>query len=399
MSEDYRALVRESVLDEEEFLRATLSGHKRGSMVPWLKVTVRPVLVKNERHLQFVYYDSQKSITDNFKGHSAVENLDQLLELPFKNIHVAMKGGNLQINFSKKGKALIQRSNEAQTEEAQSLSHNRRKKLPLPADTPDPYLEAVGIMTVEGKVKADRQKKFKQINEFLKLIEQTGELEKFDKPFLSVIDYGCGNAYLTFAVYHYLNHKLGIEAHLVGVDSRPEPLEKHARTAQALGWANITFQASAIIDFVPAAPPDIVLALHACDTATDEALAQGIRWQSKLIFSVPCCHHHLQHQLSEQVTPEPFRPVLRHGIMGERMGDVLTDTLRALILRIMGYKTEVLQFVSAEHTAKNVMLRAVSTDAPATAQLIREYEQLKDYWSVTPYLETLLGESLTRRLG
>jgi SAM-dependent methyltransferase len=398
MSEDYRTLVRDSVLDQEEFLRATFSGHRRGAVVPWLKVIVRPVIVKSERRLQFVYYDAQKSITGNHNGPAAAENLEQLLDIPFKNIHVAMKGGDLQINFSKKGKALIQRGKASQTEEAQSLAHNRRKRLPLPADTPDPYLEAVGIMTADGKVKADRQKKFKQINEFLKLIQQTGELEKFDKPFLNVVDYGCGNAYLTFAVYHYLNHKLGIRTHLVGVDSRPEPLEKHARTAQALGWDDLTFQAGSIIDFVPAAPPDITLALHACDTATDEALAQGIRWQSKLIFSVPCCHHHLQHQLGQQVTPEPFRPVLRHGIMGERLGDVLTDTLRALILRIMGYKTEVLQFVSAEHTAKNVMLRAVRTDAPATTQLIREYRQLKDYWNVTPYLETLLGESLTQRL-
>ena len=249
-------------------------------------------------------------------------------------------------------------------------------------------------MTEDGKIRADRQKKFKQTNEFLKLIQQTGELEKFNKEQIEVVDFGCGNAYLTFAVYHYLNTILARPAHLVGIDVRGELLAKHRQTAESLGWDKIEFQELTIADYVPQTPPDIVLALHACDTATDEALAQGIVHQSQVIISVPCCHHNLQVQLEKASTPEPFRPVARHGILAERMGDVLTDAFRALILRIMGYQTDVIQFVTAEHTAKNLMIRAVNANLPVTPALLQEYAAMKAYWQVTPHLETLLGETL-----
>ena len=254
-------------------------------------------------------------------------------------------------------------------------------------------------MTADGRIKSDKQKKFRQINEFLKMIQQTGELEKFDKPILDVVDYGCGNAYLTFGVYHYLNHILGQSARMVGVDVRGDLLTKHLQTARSLGWEHLTFENRTIADFVPAAPPDITLALHACDTATDEALAQGIRWGGKLIISVPCCHHHLQEQIRRQGAPELFRPIYRHGILAERQGDLLTDGFRALILRIMGYQTEVLQFISPEHTAKNVMIRSVRTEVPAPQEFVAEYNKMKAYWNVIPYLETLLGETLQRRLS
>ena len=145
--------------------------------------------------------------------------------------------------------------------------------------------------------------------------------------------------------------------------------------------------------------PDIVLALHACDTATDEALAQGIKWGSKLIISAPCCQHHLQKQLDHQPAPRPFEPVERHSILKERLGDILTDTFRALILRIMGYQTDVVQFVSSEHTAKNLMIRAAKTLNVGDAKFVREYRDLKDFWKVTPYLEQLSGEDFTDLLA
>lgn len=398
MPDAYKELLKHNILHEETFLRALFSGHKKGEPLLWLKVTIRPVIIKGQTHLQFCYYDSQKSTIKNYSGNKVIEPMDQLLRLPFKNMHIEMAGEEIQINISKKGKALIQRHKKDAPQSPADLSHNRQKKLILPSDKPDPYLQSVGIMNSEGKIKADKQKKFRQVNEFLKLIEQTGELERFGKPLLTVIDYGCGNAYLTFAVYHYLNHILGLPAQIIGVDARPDPLEKHTQSAQALGWDKLIFQASTINEFVPPAPPDITLALHACDTATDDALANGIRWRSKLIISVPCCHHHIQQQLSRQTTPEPFRPMLRHGILAERFGDVLTDTFRALILRIMGYQTEVLQFISAEHTAKNIMIRSVRLDMPAPQRFIQEYKKLKQYWQVTPYLEQLLGESFLERL-
>jgi SAM-dependent methyltransferase len=395
---EYRDLARAAVLDTQSFLRATLSGQRHGETLEWVKVTLRPVEIRGERHVQFAYFDDRKCVTKNYAGVALTENLDRLLGAAYKNIHVSSVTGELQINFSKSGKPLIHRTKPVRTVETVETDHNRQKDLLLPEGKPDPYLQAIGFMTADGQIKADKQRKFRQINEFLKLLQQTGELEKFETPVIEVVDYGCGNAYLTFAVYHYLNHILGKPTRMVGIDVRAELLAKHVETARNLGWDDISFVRTTIAEFAPSAPPDITLALHACDTATDEALAQGIQTGSKLIISVPCCHHNLQEQLRRQPTPEPFRSLFSHGILAERQGDILTDSFRALILRIMGYRTDVLQFISPEHTAKNLMLRSVRSDKAAPVHLVAEYRQMKEYWGVTPYLETLLGADLDRNI-
>jgi SAM-dependent methyltransferase len=274
------------------------------------------------------------------------------------------------------------------------LRHDRQKQLLLPVGGPDSFLQAIGIMNREGKVRPRMRRKFRQINEFLRLMTETGELKKFDHVPLKVVDCGCGNAYLTFAAYHYLNHILGLPTELTGIDVRDDLLKQQSQQSRELGWAGLTFQPASIIDFQPATPPDIVLALHACDTATDEALAQGIKWQSQMILSAPCCHHHLQQQLNRQPAPEVFEPVMHHGILKERLGDILTDTLRALILRILGYRAEVIEFISTEHTDKNLMIRAVKTEQAGSAKAIQEYQELKLFWQVRPYLEELLQTEL-----
>ena len=224
-------------------------------------------------------------------------------------------------------------------------------------------------------------------------------LEQLTASPLHVVDAGCGNAYLTFAFYYYLHDYLKKPTSLIGIDSRSDPLERHQEKIAQLGWSDLMFQATTIADFQPTFVPDIVLSLHACDTATDEALAQGIQWQSRLLVSVPCCHHHLQLQVEQQPFPVPFGPVLRHSILKERLGDILTDSLRVLILQIMGYQTDIIQFVSNEHTAKNLMIRAVKSQRPGNPYSIQEYKDLKAFWKVTPYLEQLLGEALKRHLN
>jgi SAM-dependent methyltransferase len=399
MSGEYHKIVGEAILDHQHLVRATFSGRQHGEALAWEKVTVRPIEVRGKTAVQFVYYDDKKCITKNFADAELAANLDTLLQLPFKNIQVSTAACEIHVNVGKSGKATVHRSaRAARAIEAPGRTHDRQKDLLLPEGKPDAYLQAIGFMTGDGQIKADKQRKFRQINEFLKLLQQTGELEKFEKPVIDLVDYGCGNAYLTFGAYHYLNRILGRPARMVGVDLRGELLEKHAQTARELGWSDMTFERCAIADYVPAAPTDITLALHACDTATDEALAQGIRWESRLIISVPCCHHHLQDQMRRQQPPEAFRPVLRHGILAERQGDILTDSFRALILRIMGYRTEVLQFISAEHTAKNIMIRSVRSNLPPPTAFVAEYRQMKAYWNVTPWLETLLGEPFQRSL-
>ena len=396
---DYKELIRECVLRDGDFIKATFSGQQRERAGAWIKVVARPVLVRGKKHLQFSYFDAKKDITKNYRGEESAEMLEQLLALEFKNVHIQTTHREIAITLTRKGKAMIHASNLESSPRATNLSHDRQKAMPLMADDAAPFLKAVGIMTADGKIRADMQSKFRQINEFLKLVQQTGELEKFGTFPLHVVDCGCGNAYLTFAFYYYLNSVLHIPAQVTGIDVNAELLASHAAKSADLGWNDFTFSTTSIIDFKPVARPDIVLALHACDTATDEALAQGIQWGSKLIISAPCCQHDLQKQLDHFPTPNPFEPVARHGILKERLGDILTDTFRALILRIMGYSTDVVQFVSSDHTAKNLMIRAAKTLPAGDPRFIREYKDLKDFWHVTPYLEQLAGEEFAKLLG
>jgi SAM-dependent methyltransferase len=391
---DYKALIKARVLDDQGFVRATFSGRQRGHELAWQRVVLRPVLIKHERQIQFSYFDERQDTTKNYGPAESAAKLDDLLELGFRNFTVVNLDSTLQVNLSKKGRPLVHTAAAPAERPPPDLSHNRQKRLLLPADAPVPFLQAVGIQTREGAIKASMQAKFRQINEFLRLIEQAGVPQAAAGEPLRVVDLGCGNAYLTFATYHYLTETLGLPTEMVGVDLRANLLQKHAEVSRRLGWQGLSFTAAQIIDYAPAAPPDMVLALHACDTATDEALAQGIRWGSRLILSAPCCHHHLQEQLARQPVPEPLQPVARHGILRERLGDILTDSFRALILRIMGYQAEVFEFISTEHTAKNLMIRAVKSSRPGDQRLVEEYLALKRFWQVTPYLEELLGTEL-----
>jgi hypothetical protein len=387
MTDDYRQTIKRLALDEETFIHLTLKGPSKGQDSPWRRIVVRPVLVKGERHLQFSYFDERKDITKNYRGGEAESKLDEALAMPFTLIQVESTGENLQLQITKDGKAIFHRSKPSAEKRQPDLSHDRAKDLPLPTGKPDAFLQTLGIMNAQGQIRPGMHDKFAQINEFLKLLEHTGELRGFNKTPINVLDCGSGSSYLSFAVYHYLNDVLGIPTNLVGVDANESLVDKSNASAAKLNFSQVCFRKSAIIDYVPEAPPDIVLALHACNTATDEALAQGIRWDSRLILSVPCCHHDLNEQLGATA---PFKPVFQHGILKERMADILTDAFRAQLLRIMGYKTDVVEFVSSEHTNRNLMIRAVKRGELGGARLIEEYNALKSFWGVTPYLEKLV---------
>jgi SAM-dependent methyltransferase len=388
------------ILDGDAFIRAVFSGRQHGRTLDWVRVVVRPVEIRGARRWQFSYFDAAKDITKNYAAPEARAQLEALFDLPFRNIHVQTSGGILELRITKKGQVLVHEAAATAANAAQpaDLAHDRAKARILPASEPAPFLQAIGIMTQDGKIRAHMQAKYRQINEFLRLLEQT---HVFDEPAaapIRVVDFGCGNAYLTFALYHYLNQTLGHTAYVTGVDLKADLLDKHRAHAAALGWERLTFAVGQIAAYQPPAPPDMVVALHACDTATDDALAQGLRAGSKLIVVAPCCQHDVQAQMAHAPTPPPFGLVARHGILHERLGDLLTDAFRAAILRLLGYRAEVIQFVSTEHTAKNLMIRAVKAHAPADAELAREYRALKALWQVTPYLEGLLGEGYAELL-
>lgn len=396
MNSDYKEQIKYIVLDEEQFVRLTMKGRIREPLLSWRQVVVRPVLIKNERYLQFSSFTQKQDITKNYRGSEASAKLDELLALPFHAIAAQSLRETLQVQFSKQGKPVVHRTSaSAAAPHAANLSHDQRKNLLLPADRPDAFLQATGIMDAQGKVRPTMQAKFTQINEFLKLLEHTDELQRFETTPVQILDCGCGSAYLAFAVYHYLNAVRHIPARLIGVDVNDTLIEKDNQQSAQLDFSEACFQKSAIIDYTPETPPDIVLALHACDTATDEAIFQGIKAESRLILAAPCCHHHLHEQL---YAVAPFTPIFQDGILKKRLADMLTDTFRALILRIMGYKTDVVEFIAAEHTDKNLMIRAVRRLSPGNPEYIQEYLALKNYWAVTPYLETLLGERFAQIL-
>src|SRR5215211_5441115 len=383
VTENYKALITESILDEAAFVRLTMKGIVRGPAAPWQKIVVRPVEVRGKRQLQFSYFDAKHDISKNYYGAEALTRLGEALAIPYSSIVVQTTTEDLQIQLTKKGKALLHRHHHGAEQAAPDLLHNRAKALPIPADRPDPFLQAIGIMNSQGQVKPQMQAKFAQINEFLKLLDATGELEHFENSPINVLDCGCGTSYLTFAAYHYLNVVRGIPARLVGVDTNAALIAKCAEQARLLDFHDLCFRHTPIVDFQPEQAPDLVIALHACDTATDEAIYQAIRADARMLVCAPCCHHYL----NDQIAADLFRPVLRHGILKQRMADILTDTFRALTLRIMGYRAEVIEFVAAEHTAKNLMIRAVKSAAPGDQLFVREYQELKQFWGVTPYLE------------
>ena len=399
MEIDYHDKVRARILSNGNFVRAQFSGAQKGAELKWVKVIIRPIELKGILHLQFSYFDGLKDISKNYPLEKSAMQIDKVLSMPFRNIFVETMSGNLQVNISKKGKALVNERKPETLPVHPDLAHNREKNRLLSAENAQPFLEAVGILTKDGRIKADMQRKYKQINEFLRLLDETNSFDDFKGKPLHVVDFGCGSAYLTFAVYYYLHDILNLDAHVIGVDLKEELIERHRKRAKELGWDQLTFEVGYISDFQPKIIPDVVVALHACDTATDDALLHGIQWNSKLIVCAPCCQHELQEQMAHVPAPTAMESVLGHNILFERMGDILTDTFRAAILRIMGYRTDITQFVPIEHTGKNLMIRSLKTSpAGKNEQHIEEYKNLKKFWHVTPYLEKILGEEYAQYL-
>lgn len=400
---DFRQAVLEAVKDEHAFLRMTLSSPSKGC--PWEHVAVRPIRLKDQRCLQLAYTAGKTHITKNILPQDLDEALTALLAAGLGRIHVQCSTGDLHIRITRKGKALVTRGKASRGEDQPVLEHDHRKSYALSADKPDAFLQEIGLMTAEGKVKASAFGKFRQINEYLRVIQQViDELggpapadghalpqaaRKSTEPLL-LVDCGCGNAHLTFAAFHYLSHVRGLAVRAVGVDINESVMTNCGQLRDKLGWDGLDFVASTIAHYAPPSPPQVVVSLHACDTATDEALARGVAWGSQAILAAPCC----QHELHDQIQSPAFRAALRHGLLRQRLADILTDSLRAAALRVMGYRTRVFEFISPEHTGKNLMISAQKVAMPQADRqaAAAEYLDLKRYWNVTPEIEQALGE-------
>jgi hypothetical protein len=397
--DDYRSTIKEAVADKQTFLRLIVSGVLHGEVSPWSKAVVRPVELQEKLGFQLTHYDKKQGIAKNYSDAEIGARLDELLALPFNQMHVQATSGDLHVRITKKRKALIRRGKPSRSEQTPQRAHNRVKRYPIPSDAPDAFLQGIGIMDQDGHVKPTMQDKFRQINEFLKLLHETvlakEGCEDLAGKRINFIDCGCGNAYLTFAGFHYLNHIHGLTAHITGVDTNPVLIEKCEKLRDSLGWSGLDFVVSRIVDFTPEMPPDVVLSLHACNTATDEAIAKGVQWGSRVILAAPCC----QHELRQQIEAPLFGPVLRHGILKQRTAEILTDSCRAQVLRIMGYSTDVVQFIDSKHTPKNLMIRAKQAQKPGDKDMVRDYKELRDYWKIEPSIERMLQGELAPYMG
>jgi len=251
-------------------------------------------------------------------------------------------------------------------------------------------------------VKPSMQAKYRQVEEFLRLlavaVDEALATDRIRAPTaaepLHIVDLGCGNAYLTFAAFRYLSVTRGLAVRMTGVDAKAQALDRNVALAELLGCGDaLRFRQASITDVVVDTRVDVALALHACDTATDDALARAVEWRTPLVLAAPCCHHHLQAQLRRTSSPEPFGLVTRHGILRERLADTLTDGMRAALLRLHGYRVDVVEFVASRHTPRNTMLRALRTGAPVDTTAQREYDELVAMWQVRPKLAELLADA------
>ena len=377
------------ILDTATFVRAVLSGRRRNMSVEFERIDIRPVEIKGVLNLQLMQSDGRTTTAKNLLP-SAIE-VDQLLNSGYANIMVESTFEAYSIRVTKSGDAQVHTEKRALE---QNLSHDKKKDRLL--DASDPFLREVGIADAKGVIKPSRQDKYKQVEEFLRLLSpalnaaiDAGQIHKptADNP-LRITDLGCGHAYLTFAAHQFLMNS-GIPVVVTGIDIRPDSRDRNNAIAEKLGITKtISFKAEEISK-TTSDSADIAIALHACDTATDDAIAWAVNGGAKLLLIAPCCHHDIQKQID--AAPEPWGALTKFGLMKERLGDLLTDSFRAQLLRLVGYRVEVIEFIGGEHTPRNLMIRAVKTDAKPEQLDIDRYLEITAQWGVNPALEKKLS--------
>jgi SAM-dependent methyltransferase len=385
--------VRADLLDADRLVRAVAAGRRRGERPTYRRAELRWVDLRQGRLLQVVTFDDRQAFTSNVADADAATAVEQLIDEPYGNWHVVTVDGTTQVRVTKKGDAQVHSSPAGPESAAPDRAHDRLK--PRLLDPGDPFLRAVGISDGHGRIRPGRRDKYRQVEEFLRAFEPVLERARAaagDGP-LRIVDLGCGNAYLTFAAYRWLTERHGLDVALVGVDVRAEARQRNTELARSLGWEDgIRFAAGTIEGFESPDEPHVVLALHACDTASDDALARAVRWRAPVVLVAPCCHHDVQRQLLGSPPPRPYGPLARHGILRERFADVLTDAVRASLLRILGYRVEVVEFVASVHTPRNTLLRAVRTGSAADPAQAAEYAELIAEWGIRPALQARLAD-------
>ena len=344
---------------DEQLGQIILSNSRRKEEVS--KVRVRPLLLQEKLVFQVEEFRGKQAFHQNLMKDEAYEYLQNAMSDTFRQMELASAKGSAQILVSKNGKMTVKvKKNRPVKGQAKIqapstlLDHNRKKKYVLEEGKPIPFLQDLGVMTADGRIVHSRYDKFRQINRFLEFVQDI--LPKLPKGReINIIDFGCGKSYLTFAMYYYLKELNGFDIRVIGLDLKQDVIDHCNQLARKYGFEKLAFYHGDIASYEGVDQVDMVVTLHACDTATDYALAKAVRWNASVILSVPCC----QHELNRQMKNDMLEPVLQYGLLKERMAALYTDGIRAEILENHGYRTQILEFIDMEHTPKNVLIRAI----------------------------------------
>lgn len=372
-----------AALEEGAFVKLTLSK-PRARSAEWRNTYARLIELKGRSHFSFTHRYEARDETHNFAISEGLERLREWLGEHFLIADLFTLGAHWNLQLNKKGHARLKR-HAAQHEEAPAAVHDQPKERPLPADRPRPYLAALGITGKDGQILKKGQRKFRQINKYMEIIGHLLE-ERPPAPEAHIVDMGSGKGYLTFALYDYLVNERGLAVRITGVELRAELVDQSNQLAREQGFERLGFVSGDIHDFQPAGGIDMLIALHACDTATDEALAKGIAAGADIIVVAPCCHKQVRKAMAP---PAPHDAILRYGSLLERQAELLTDGIRALLLEARGYKTKVFEFIGTEHTPKNLMITA--TRSRERKEALAEVAALKATYGIAfHHLERLL---------
>ena len=351
------------------------------------KVKVRPIMLKGELFFQETAYRGTQVFHTNYKREDMIGRIFSCLEGDFRQCEVEGQSLKASVLVSKKGKLTIKCKENRQGRQVVDLSHNRKKVYLLEEGKPVPFLADLGVQTWEGKIVKAKYDKFKQINRFMEFIQDIlPTLTSRER--LNIVDFGCGKSYLTFAMYYYLHVLQKRDIVVTGLDLKKDVIAHCNQLAKSCGYDKLTFEVGDISTYEGSDAVDMVVSLHACDTATDYALEKAVKWGASVIMAVPCC----QHEVNKQIVCKELQPLLKYGLIKERMAALITDAVRANLLEEQGYDTQILEFIDMEHTPKNLLIRAVKRTGNARMTGKKGMEGTLEFLNINPTLKKLLEE-------
>ena len=375
--EEMKTQLTERIL-QQQLVTATISQPRMKSNEV-KRIKLKSILLKDVYHIQIEYQYERILKHENVPLEDFPERL-ALFFNEYRQAHIDFIDEKVQIQLSKKNKVLW-KSDKSVAPKQINLAHNRQKNYLLKEEQPYPFLIRLGVQSEEGKIKKQKYDKFKQINRFIEFIDDALAYLPKDRQ-VRILDFGSGKSYLTFALYHYLKVEKGLDIRVTGLDLKKEVIEECSKIASDLGYEQLEFLVGDINDYNNESNVDMVVTLHACDVATDMALARAVKWGARVILSVPCC----QHELNRQLNTPALDIMLQHGLVRERFAALATDAIRAEILSLVGYEAQLLEFIDMENTPKNILIRAYHTGKKTSSEQRARYDNFLALLNAQPFL-------------